>query len=459
MTLLKNKKILLVPFFACLILILKLLSPMNVFALSVQGDTPFGFMTPQEFLAIASTKVTPTDYYVITYSESGSYTNYACYFFNSDTATFQYNSQLVSGTSQGIWGRPGYSSVNIQYITSTHEMRSISTSPFSTSNALVLYNLIGAPSTYYNTVKLVATNAPIYNTDPIQTYSDDVWAYNDGYSIKFGVNATLNSMFSDTYFVSKEYTAEIDAYINGQTLTVYPSSYAYYGVGKQINIIQSEGEEDKILYMDKPYLQYWKKMRSVKVNKYEYPSTNPPTAETLTLTNSVTYNSENEVTLNTLLTAFQNEYPAQNLTIEDMQTEIVLRIKSDSKVELTKVFDYSPVQGESPLTEIPPDEEGTPNQFDPYAELNANISSNNYYLKSLLIGETYQSNGMSDLLQTVDSSKINNFEVPDIDLEDPDFDSDTLSWFRRVVEWWYSTPFGFIALAALTFLIIRAIVW
>ena len=50
--------------------------------------------------------------------------------------------------------------------------------------------------------------------------------------------------------------------------------------------------------------------------------------------------------------------------------------------------------------------------------------------------------------------------VPEYSYEKHTIDTSATSFFGRMVEWWYlDTPFGIIATVALTFLVIRVILW
>lgn len=388
----------------------------------------------------AESGFTDNYYIILSYSNSSTYVISKCSFTSSDTVTI----------TNSYWGSPNR--------TYSYQCRIFSNNPGSIANRNwnAAQSIPGFDSNdnylIYNTIPVVY-NGITYDV-PVQ-YHDDLYITKDGNSIKFGASATLNSRFDNTYFYSDAYTAEFTLSRNNINYTVSPTSYAYYAVGLSQNIIQKEDSTD-YLYQDTPYMMYYKYMRSVKVSKYEYPAENPPTAESLT-TNAVTFTSDNVVTLNTLLKEFCKLQ--EDFTIEDMQTEIIVKIlNSSGGVALQKAVNFSPLAGTPAATEIPPDEEGTPDQFEPWVDLNATLSTNNYYLKSLLYGDTYLSQGMSDIL-IYNQDDLNPFDMPEFELENPDFDSDTMTWFKNMVTWWYDTPFGFIAVAALTFLIIRTIVW
>ena len=287
-------------------------------------------------------------------------------------------------------------------------------------------------------------------------YVDNFFAYKNGNGIEFGVEPTFNSQFIHSYYTTQEYTLSLEIYQNGSFSNISFDSYAYYLIQKNINIIQSEGVEDRTLYQDYPVLRYWSKMRGVMVNKYEYPPNNPPNVD-FNPNHWVKWKSTNGITLNQILSFIQNTN--QNATVSDVLTQYRLRFYLGNKKVKEFIIDFTPIQGESIPSELPPDSDDTPNPYDPWADLNDNLSSNKYYLQSIAYGDTYMSNGMSQLLLQINEDELNPFDMPEYVLTDPDFDDDTMTWFRRVVTWWYSTPFGFIAVVALTFLIIRTIVW
>lgn len=379
-------------------------------------------------------------YIIISFSSSSSYVAAKVSFPTDDTVTI----------TNDYWGSCSPRYTIMHRIGNSNYPANVSTTNWNSSQVV---NGFSSNSNY-----IVEYTVPIqFNGQTIEpeSYKDDLYVTKDGNSIKFGVSATINSRFENTYFYSDGYTADFIIDRNSVSYTVSPTSYAYYNVGLSTNIVQSDSEST-YFYQDTPYMTYYKYMRSVKVSKYEYIAENPPTAESL-IRNGVTFTSENVVTLNTLLTEYQKQQP--EFTVQDMQTQIVVKLKnSKGKVVLEKALNFAPLAGTQAVTELPPDEAGTPNQFDPYKELNDNLSSNNYYLQSLLYGDTYLSQGMSEIL-IYNKDDLNPFDMPEFELENPDFDTNTMSWFRRVVTWWYETPFGFIALAALTFLIIRTIVW
>lgn len=292
-------------------------------------------------------------------------------------------------------------------------------------------------------------------------YEDNVFARKNGNSIEFGVGATWNSEYNVSFYQTQEYWLELKMYLNGSySVDLTPQSLVYYLPAFEYTEHESTDEDvpNLILYQDKPKFTYWNKMRGYKVWKFEYPVDNPPSEFQAPQSNWVNFDSKNVVTLNQLYEQYKNRYDS-NAVVNDMLTSYEFSFYVGNKKVKTIEVDYTPIAGSAAITELPPDEAGTPDQYDPYADLNDHLSTNNYYLQSIAYGDTYLSNGMSELLENIDPSDLNPFAVPDFELTDPDFDDDTMSWFARVVEWWYSSPFGFIAIAALTFLLIRAIVW
>ena len=386
------------------------------------------------------------DYYVRVYFQNDtnstpSISNNRFYYgVNSNNSLITFQSFKHDNNSVGSWSVYGYGSPFGSY----------------TNNSL--------SSNYDITVYIIRQSVPcVINNHqfyPPEEYTDEYYANKDGYAIKFGVSPTLNSEFTGTYYSTQNYSVWL-SFRKGSTEYNYSiPSLAYINVGKEINITQKENNEYE-LWKDKPYLSYWKYMRGVRVSKYEYPSSNPPTAESLiNVNNTVTFQSDNIITLNQLLSSLNDLNLCTTFTINDLYTDITISFKNTgNQTKFTKVISWSDnhTANDADAEEPPPDEAGIPDQTKDNSENNENLDSNNYYLDVIYKGDTYISNGMTELIQQ--APDINNFSVPDYSFVETPLNSDAMGFFEWLVTWWYSTPFGIVAMLALTFLILRVTIW
>lgn len=326
-------------------------------AAATQGKEPFGFKTPQDIIEEAKSYISSdvTDYYCVTYSTSSGYTNYAVYFFRSDTANFTYGS-ILNDSNNGIWGRPGYASYSAQYVTSTQVKRGQSYSRFSSNDSLYLSYIIGSSiTTYYNTVNLVAANASQYNVDKVVEFQDSFFCRSDldSFTINAAVLPTIKSRFDDVnyYYYTDEYYFEIwvphDFEHSIANISYIPKRYKYwgitqtYGAGTLIDVSGSSDDSLDVSYADrKAHYTNYKYLREL---LYAPSTTNLPVSNDDLISTASVYN----IYFDDILAGLQEAYPDYGITFKDLYSNITFNFRSASSGEIvySQSFDYSEAKG------------------------------------------------------------------------------------------------------------------
>lgn len=288
---------------------------------------------------------------------------------------------------------------------------------------------------------------------------DGFFAAKDGYDITFGVYCNDNStriIDSDlgnvAYFTTDLYWIGFTITYNNIDYTVYPNGYMYNEFNMKTRL-QNEFETDSInstiplfyYYASAKWASYARGICAKESSMYSLSA--PLESSISTVYEGTQFSSRNKTTLRQLYKQFH----ALNsgITLDDLFTEITISFRgSDHTVKKNIILDYSSL---TPGTFVPEDDSSEPNPFDTLENLIQNFNS---YFDNLFQGDIF----------VAPTAKLNyeglyDISIPDYDISTYELDAAPIAFFGSFVEWWFSTPFGLIAMAALTFLVIRTILW
>ena len=332
-----------------------------------------------------------------------------------------------------------------------------------------------------STILSLSVNATVYILDqtvPIsfngQTYNppeniqgDSFFVTKDGYTCNFGVFAgpgsTEVSMSGDlnevTYFQTERYNVVISFIKNNQTYSYSVKSYLNWLYKSRLYISQSAlaGDESNILEYFPKTIWY---TEPVYVNDYMqglrcYVSNQPDIVINPSFEEMTDYRSFNSITLNQLLGALNDSY--SDLTMNDLFTELTFSFYTvNGTLAYSAVNDYSSLRnsGIEPI-----DDPEVPDQTKDADILNQYLTSNNNYLKWIKYGDDYIDPEFVEKTKGIDLTGLDTISLPEYTYRVETLDSEPMTFFGRLVEWFYSTPFSLIALVSLTFLVIRTILW
>lgn len=337
---------------------------------------------------------------------------------------------------------------------------------FSTINSTIIN--VTVPSVFY----ILDQTVPIYfngNTynPPENIQGDSFFVTKDGYTCNFGVYAGPGSntafaggdVTSIEYYETSRYQVEISFTANNTNYSYFVKSYMnwIYKSNVYISADTLSGDNSNLLeYIPK---QIWY-TEPVYVNDYMqgircYISEQPTFITIPSFEEMTDYRSFNCITLNQLLAALQTNY--SSLTINDLYTELKFTFYTLNGTKAYEAInDYSSLHN-SGIT--PVDDPEVLDQTQESNILNQYITSNNNYLKWLKYGDTFTDPGFVGKTKNIDLTGLDTISIPDYTYQVETLDSEPMSFFGRLVEWFYSTPFSLIAVVSLTFLVIRSIMW
>lgn len=456
------------------ILILLIVSPFKSYA--VYDSSNFGPLSLDAVLNIARDKVASqsnffggsyTDFYTVSYYTIGVNSYYNVTFYDSDTINFTGSDPYSYNSNNSLCAN--IHRVNI-FMSSDGSIQSSGGSWNSYSN--VYYGIITGcyytgnidTANFFSTININCPSAPQYNQIPTVIEDKDGFFFaKDGYTMNFGVYCTENSNYisGDTacagasYYYTDIYKFRFSLDYDNTTINYTLPSSALWQL-KYNTYIDNTVENNVFSYLPKyvwytsfNYQQYAQAIRVGYLN--QSPIAVMPILEFADMQD---FRSFNTLTLNQLLLALKKDY--SDIEMSDICTNITLEfIDSNDKVVKTLNCDYTNSKGNF----IPVDDDDVLDQTKDPVQVNIDLSTTNSYLKDLVVGDTYQSNGWSTKSKSIDGSQLSNITMPALDLNETTLDTDTMSFFGSLVEWWYSSPFGLIAITALTFLIIKTIIW
>lgn len=296
--------------------------------------------------------------------------------------------------------------------------------------------------------------------DPSPPQPDSFYCTKDGYNINFGVYcneySTLihdSNLANVSYFTTDLYWVQFSIPYNNNTLTAQPNGFMYNKFNMALRPAsdvydESTGESLPLMYFyASANWQSW--MRGICAKESSQYSVSAPLESSITeLSQGTQFGSNNTISLRMLLNAYHSNTPT--LEISDLFTEITVEFirVSDHQTVYTSIIDYSSLDAD---TEIPVDDGNKPDPFDSLYNL---IQNFNTYFDNLFKGDIF----------VPPTAKLNyeglyDISIPDYDISTYELDAAPIAFFGSFVEWWFSSPFGVIAMAALTFLVIRTILW
>lgn len=296
--------------------------------------------------------------------------------------------------------------------------------------------------------------------DPAPPVPDSFYCAKDGYNINFGVYcneySTLihdSNLGNVSYFTTDLYWVQFSISYDNSTIIAQPNAYMYNKFNMSLHPAsevydESTGESLPLMYYyASANWQSW--ARGICAKESTIYSLSAPLESSITeISQGKQFPSQNSISLNMLLNAYLSDAP--DIDMSDLFTEITVDFVrvSDHKKVYSAIIDYSSLD---PNTVVPADDGNEPDPFDTLTNV---IQNFNNYFEQLFKGDIF----------IPPTAKLNyeglyDISIPDYDISTYELDAAPIAFFGSFVEWWFSTPFGLIAMAALTFLVIRTILW
>lgn len=310
-----------------------------------------------------------------------------------------------------------------------------------------------------NTVP-VSFNNTIYDPPPT-IQGDTFFVTKENFTMNFGVFAGPGSEYvqegnPNNFYRTKKYTVNVEFTYNNSTVVYTIPNYLNWAY-KYNTVVQTE-EIDNILDYVPKFTFYAEPYYNTSMQAIRVPVISEPVLVNIgfTFETMTDYRSFNQITFAQLKAALSTDYP--DLTINDLYTELHFKFYDENNTLCYDgVNDYSSLKNSG--VEPEPDPYVT-NLTETTETLNNYINSNNRYLKDIMYGDTYIPAPYERTAKDAGNINLDLISVPDYTYQHQQLDSDATTFFGRMVEWWYlDSPFGIIAIVALTFLVIRTIIW
>lgn len=389
---------------------------------------------------------------------NGAYGFLKIYYRDDTTVTIPYNDSFRLSSQNPITDVIYGNVINLR--AGGYRIDGYSNSWIRSQNALLSYNGVCNITIIENTVPIRYQNEEFEPPPTIQ--GDTFFVTKDNFTMNFGVFAGPGSEYvtegtPNNFYRTKKYTVKVEFTYNNSTVSYTIPNYLNWAY-KYNTIVQTEEVDNVIDYVPK-FTFYAEPFYNSTMQAIRVPVIKEPMLSNASITdfNAMTdYRSFNQITFAQLKGALSTDYP--DITINDLYTQLHFKFYDENnQLCYDGVNDFSSLYNSG--TE-PPDDPYVTNLTQTTELLNQYITSNNRYLKEIMYGDTYVPAPYEKTAKDAGNINLDLISVPDYTYQHQQLDSGATTFFGRMVEWWYlDTPFGIIAIVALTFLVIRTIIW